>query len=189
MAAAYTEDIPLDRNGQITVYPGDFLLGITRERIRLPRKSKIAARVEGRSTLARLGLSVHLTAPTVQLGFRGCLALELKNHGDPATYIDPGNVDLSIDFRACKGAYFWRARFGFPGTGRAVIDDIVMWSSVFDYLLSRETVQILATLALIFVTTGLWRATRSLANTSRKGREDAIRPLVVVKLKLWKETQ
>ena len=66
-------------------------------------------------------------------------------------------------------------------------DEVVMWSSVFDRLITRETVQMLATLALIFVTTGLWRATRSLADTSRKGRKDVIRPLVVVKLKLWRE--
>ena len=66
-------------------------------------------------------------------------------------------------------------------------DEVGMWSSVLVWLISREIVQILATLALIFVTMGLWRATRSLADTSRKGREDAIRPLVVVKLKLWKE--
>jgi len=57
------------------------LLAVTRERVHLVRGSRLAARVEGRSSLARLGLMVHLTAPTIQHGFRGTIALEILNHG------------------------------------------------------------------------------------------------------------
>lgn len=49
--------------------PGEFLLGRTFERIKLPEQSRIAARVEGKSSLARLGVGVHITAPTIHAGF------------------------------------------------------------------------------------------------------------------------
>jgi dCTP deaminase len=49
--------------------PGEFVLGWTLERIRLPHTSRLAARVEGRSSLARLGVGVHVTAPTIHAGF------------------------------------------------------------------------------------------------------------------------
>jgi dCTP deaminase len=46
-----------------------FILAYTRERICLPHTSRIAARVEGKSSLARLGIGVHVTAPTIHPGF------------------------------------------------------------------------------------------------------------------------
>jgi dCTP deaminase len=49
--------------------PGGFVLGWTEEFIRLPHTSRLAARVEGRSSLARLGVGVHVTAPTIHAGF------------------------------------------------------------------------------------------------------------------------
>jgi dCTP deaminase len=51
------------------VEPRSLHLGWTMERICLPFRSRIAARVEGRSSLARLGLGVHITAPTIHAGF------------------------------------------------------------------------------------------------------------------------
>ena len=59
--------------------PQHLILGRTVERLCLP--SYLAGRVEGKSSLARLGLSVHATAPTVQAGFRGYLVLEMYNAG------------------------------------------------------------------------------------------------------------
>jgi dCTP deaminase len=49
--------------------PGGFVLGWTEERIHLPHTSRLAARVEGRSSLARLGVGIHVTAPTIHAGF------------------------------------------------------------------------------------------------------------------------
>jgi dCTP deaminase len=49
--------------------PWAFLLGWTAERIQLPHSARLAARVEGRSSLARLGLGVHVTAPIIHAGF------------------------------------------------------------------------------------------------------------------------
>jgi dCTP deaminase len=46
-----------------------FVLGFTREVVQLPVQSRIAARVEGKSSLARVGVGVHVTAPTIHAGF------------------------------------------------------------------------------------------------------------------------
>ena len=61
-------------------HPWHFLCQ-TRSRIQLDRQHRIAARVEGKSSLARLGLLVHLTAPTVHTTFRGRITLEVVNLG------------------------------------------------------------------------------------------------------------
>lgn len=57
--------------------PGAFLLGWTIEKIKLPHAARLAARVEGKSSLARLGIGVHVTAPTIHAGFG-----EKKGDGD-----------------------------------------------------------------------------------------------------------
>ena len=49
--------------------PANFILGWTLERIYLPHKSRLCARVEGKSSFARMGLGVHVTAPTVHAGW------------------------------------------------------------------------------------------------------------------------
>jgi dCTP deaminase len=71
-------DRPLE-DEPYTVNPGELVIGWTREHIALP--NSIAARVEGKSSLARLGLSAHITAPTVIAGYHGTLCLEMYNCG------------------------------------------------------------------------------------------------------------
>jgi len=66
--------------------PGNFILGQTLERIDLPlipdeSGNVLAARVEGKSSLARCGLLVHFTAPTIHAGFQGNITLEMINFG------------------------------------------------------------------------------------------------------------
>jgi dCTP deaminase len=51
------------------VQPSTLVLGWTQERIKLPNASRIGARVEGKSSLARIGLGIHVTAPTIHPGF------------------------------------------------------------------------------------------------------------------------
>lgn len=55
------------------------MLAITRERVHLNHNYRLAARVEGRSSLARIGIVVHLTAPTIHAGFNGKITLEMIN--------------------------------------------------------------------------------------------------------------
>lgn len=59
--------------------PHRLVIGKTLESVKLPLH--LAARIEGKSSLARLGLSVHVTAPTVMAGFDGRLYLEMNNIG------------------------------------------------------------------------------------------------------------
>lgn len=61
-------------------YP-NVMLCQTLQRIHLKPESKLAARVEGRSSGARLGLMVHLTAPTIHAGFNATITLEMVNLG------------------------------------------------------------------------------------------------------------
>lgn len=73
----------------------DMILAWTNENVRLPDTSRIAARVEGKSSLARLGIGVHITAPTIHAGFNGQLQLEIVNHG-------PAPVILRSGMRICQ---------------------------------------------------------------------------------------
>jgi dCTP deaminase len=51
------------------VQPKTLVLGWTLEKVKLPNASRIGARVEGKSSLARIGLGIHVTAPTIHPGF------------------------------------------------------------------------------------------------------------------------
>lgn len=59
------------------LHPGEFVLGQTLERVTLP--NDLVARLEGKSSLGRLGLLIHSTAGFVDAGFAGNLTLELSN--------------------------------------------------------------------------------------------------------------
>jgi dCTP deaminase len=63
-----SEKIEISSDGFV-MRSGTFLLGWTIEKLQLPHRSRLAARVEGKSSLARLGIGVHVTAPTIHAGF------------------------------------------------------------------------------------------------------------------------
>ncbi len=65
----HSAKVAIDSKEGFDLEPGKFVLGYTREKISLPHQSRIAARVEGKSSLARLGVGVHVTAPTIHAGF------------------------------------------------------------------------------------------------------------------------
>lgn len=80
---------------------GQFLLAKTRERVDFrprtevafgdyPSVSSLAARVEGKSSLARCGILVHFTAPTIHAGFFGTITLEMMNLGPWPILLTPG---------------------------------------------------------------------------------------------------
>ena len=72
--------------------PKQFVLGLTLERVALPIISgrTLAARIEGKSSVARCGLLVHFTAPTIHAGFDGTLTLEMINLGNAGFTLFPG---------------------------------------------------------------------------------------------------
>ena len=59
------------------LHPGEFVLGTTLEKVSL--SNKVVARLEGKSSLGRIGLLIHSTAGFVDPGFEGFLTLELSN--------------------------------------------------------------------------------------------------------------
>jgi dCTP deaminase len=85
VANAYLIPMKLESDGTFLFPPyGNkpmHVLGITRERVHLKPGSLLAGRVEGRSSMARYGLTVHLTAPTIHAGFNGQITLEMINYG------------------------------------------------------------------------------------------------------------
>jgi dCTP deaminase len=85
------------------VEPGDFVLGWTEEYIDLPTQSRIAARVEGKSSLARLGIGIHITAPTIHAGFEGTIQLEICNHGTLRVRLTPGMRVCQLIFEQTAG--------------------------------------------------------------------------------------
>jgi len=72
-----TEQVEINRNTPFFLQPGSFALGCTLESVTLP--DDIVARLDGRSSLGRLGLLVHATAGYVDPGWTGKLTLELSN--------------------------------------------------------------------------------------------------------------
>jgi dCTP deaminase len=71
-----TEQVEIDDEPFI-LHPGEFVLGSTLERVRLP--DDLVARLEGKSSLGRLGLLIHSTAGFIDPGFDGHVTLELSN--------------------------------------------------------------------------------------------------------------
>jgi dCTP deaminase len=73
----------------------ELVLGWTAEYVDIPVDSRLAARVEGKSSLARIGIGIHLTVPTIHAGFKGQIRLEIVNHG-------PAPIKLKTGMRICQ---------------------------------------------------------------------------------------
>ncbi len=72
-----TELVEIDGDTPFILHPGEFVLGSTLERVRLP--DDLVARLEGKSSLGRLGLLIHSTAGFIDPGWDGHVTLELSN--------------------------------------------------------------------------------------------------------------
>ena len=72
-----TELVEIDDDGPFILHPGEFVLGSTLERVTLP--DDLVARLEGKSSLGRLGLLIHSTAGFIDPGWDGHVTLELSN--------------------------------------------------------------------------------------------------------------
>jgi len=99
-----TEKVEVKGDEPFILHPGEFVLGQTLERVTLP--DDLVARLEGKSSLGRLGLLIHSTAGFVDSGFSGNLTLELSNvanlpitiyHGMPIGQISFMRMDGPVD--------------------------------------------------------------------------------------------
>jgi dCTP deaminase len=93
-----TELIQIDPDASFVIHPGEFVLGATLERVSLP--DDVVARIEGKSSLGRLGLIVHATAGFVDPGFTGTLTLEITNLTRIPIILWPGKPIAQLSFMA-----------------------------------------------------------------------------------------
>lgn len=78
------------------IHPGEFALASTYETIKLPKH--LVGRVEGRSSIGRLGVTVHVTAGYIDPGFHGKITLEISNIGKMPIAIYPKQRICQIVF-------------------------------------------------------------------------------------------
>src|ERR671910_202681 len=91
-----TELVEVDGDDAFILHPGEFVLGSTLERIRLP--DDLVARLEGKSSLGRLGLLIHSTAGFIDPGWNGQVTLELSNVSNLPITIYPGMKIGQVSF-------------------------------------------------------------------------------------------
>lgn len=91
-----TEMVDVGPDRPFILHPGEFVLGSTTERVALP--DDLVARLEGKSSLGRLGLLIHSTAGFVDAGWDGHLTLELSNVANLPITIYPGMKIGQISF-------------------------------------------------------------------------------------------
>jgi dCTP deaminase len=91
-----TELVEVGNEQPLILHPGEFVLGATLERIALA--DDLVGRLEGKSSLGRLGLLIHTTAGFVDPGFEGFLTLELSNVANLPITVYPGMKIGQISF-------------------------------------------------------------------------------------------
>ena len=91
-----TELVEIDEDGVFMLHPGEFVLGSTLERVAVP--DHLVGRVEGKSSLGRLGLLIHSTAGFIDAGFDGHVTLELANVASLPITLYPGMKIGQISF-------------------------------------------------------------------------------------------
>lgn len=96
-----TELVTIADGEPFILHPGEFVLGQTLERVTLP--DDLVARLEGKSSLGRLGLLIHSTAGFVDAGFSGNLTLELSNVANLPITIYHGMPIGQISFMRMDG--------------------------------------------------------------------------------------
>jgi dCTP deaminase len=91
-----TEHIVVQEGEPFVIHPGEFCLGRTQEWVELP--DDLVARIEGKSSLGRLGLIVHATAGFVDPGWKGTLTLEITNLTRVPIILWPGKPIAQLSF-------------------------------------------------------------------------------------------
>ena len=91
-----TEEVVVPSEESFVIHPGEFCLGRTLEWVELP--DDIVSRIEGKSSLGRLGLIVHATAGFCDPGWKGTLTLELNNLTRVPIKLYPGLLIAQLSF-------------------------------------------------------------------------------------------
>ena len=93
-----TEQVQVADGEPFVIHPGEFVLGRTQEIVEMP--TDIVSRLEGKSSLGRLGLIVHATAGFIDPGFKGSVTLEITNFNSVPIVLRPGLPIAQLSFMA-----------------------------------------------------------------------------------------
>ena len=91
-----TRLVKIDDGEAFILHPGEFVLGSTYEKVSLP--DDLVGRIEGKSSLGRLGLLIHSTAGFIDAGFSGHITLELSNVANLPITLYPGMKIGQVSF-------------------------------------------------------------------------------------------
>ena len=104
-----TDKIEVSSGKHILIMPGETILGITQERLRLG--PGLCGWLEGRSRFARLGLMVHISAPFMGPGIDSQQVLEMSNFGPAPLAVYPGTAICQFVFQKLDGNEHYEGRF------------------------------------------------------------------------------
>ncbi len=93
---SYMESFHIKQGEPFIIHPGEFALATTYETVKLP--DDLVARVEGRSSMGRLGITMHVTAGDIDPGFEGKITLEISNIGKMPVALYTGQRVCQIVF-------------------------------------------------------------------------------------------
>ncbi len=94
--ASYMESMVVDEGKAFIIHPNEFALATTYEYVKVPED--LVARVEGRSSMGRLGVTMHVTAGFIDPGFEGKITLEISNIGAMPVALYPGQRVCQLVF-------------------------------------------------------------------------------------------
>lgn len=120
------DEIVLTENDQFFIHPGEFAIAVTQESVTLP--ADMVGWLDGRSSLARLGLMVHVTAHRIDPGWSGQIVLELFNSGKLPLALRPlmkiGALSFETLSEPCQHPYSAREDAKYKGQRGAVASRI-----------------------------------------------------------------
>lgn len=91
-----SKEIEIAPDDALYIHPGELILGVTLESVTIP--DDLVGWLDGRSSLARLGLMVHVTAGRIDPGWHGQIVLEFYNNGKLPLALRPGMVICAMSF-------------------------------------------------------------------------------------------
>lgn len=100
--ASYMESTTVKKGDAFIIHPNEFALATTAEYVKVP--DDLVARVEGRSSMGRLGVTMHVTAGFIDPGFEGNITLEISNIGAMPVALYPGQRVCQIVFETMTTA-------------------------------------------------------------------------------------
>ena len=106
---SFTDKVDVEDGDHILIMPGETILGITQERLRL--SPGLCGWLEGRSRFARLGLMVHISAPFMGPGIDSQQVLEMSNFGPAPLAVHPGTAICQFIFQTLDGEEHYQGRF------------------------------------------------------------------------------